>query len=483
MKKIVLFLLLVLSCFSVKNVKAKSTNLVMEENTNIYYAMYNNDFYRSFSFFRYFQDGKRVYCIDPDQKVTTNTYEEVKDYSALSSEVLDKITLIGYFGTDYPGHNTLEYELATQALIWEEIKGVTVRWYTERYSYGTEIDVSNERREIQRLIQEYYIKPELSHRSISANINDCVQIFDGNHVLANYEIVSFDGGQAIIENDEIKMRLTGKVGDYKLVLRRKKYDYDHTTYYLANSSQAMMRGRMKDEYIEIPVEIHSGIVQLKKYGIQLDDTQKLLSNVTFELRAGKNFYYHDGSSRYRKDDLIGIYKTNENGFLELELPYGEYYLVETKTNDNYVIGSEFYPFKIGKENTFVELEVQNQMKYASVVLHKKDKDTEEHLSGVTFLITNLDTKEEFKVVTNEEGVVTLSKLPLGTYMIKEIETLPNYILSEEVKILELKEHQEEVTYTFYNEKVPEIPDTDCYDFSNFYILLGGFFLFHGIKKH
>lgn len=481
MKKIILFLLCVVSCFLVSEVNAKNTNLVMEENTNIYYAMYNQDFYRSFSYFRYFQDGKRVYCIDPDQKVTTNVYEERFEYSELPKEVLDKINLIGYFGSDYPGHNTLKYELATQALIWEEIKGVTVEWYTERYSYGTKIDVSEEEREIKRLIQNHRIKPMLTYRSVTGKIGDRVLIFDGNYVLQNYEIVSFDGGQARIDDDGIRLQLIEKVGNYKLILKRKKYDSNHTTYYVAPSSQAMMLGRIEDEYIEIPVEIKSGFVNLKKYGVGLDGIKIPLSNVTFELRAAKNMYYHSGANRYLKDELVGIYKTNEDGMLEVELPYGEYYFVETETKENYEMTSQFYPFKITDKVS--SLEVLNQMKYASLKLLKVDKDTNEPLEGVLFSITNLNTMEEISARTNEEGFVLLDKLPLGTYLIKESETISGYILSEEEKVVELKEYKEEAFYTFTNEKIPEIPDTDCYDFHNFYILLGSLFIFYGFKKH
>ena len=475
-----LFLLSLLFVFGIHKVEEKTTNLIMEENTNIYYAMYNNEMYRSYSFFRYFQDGKRVYCIDPDRKVTTTLYEEVLSVSILDEETLEKINSIIHFGSDYPNHNTLEYELATQALIWEEIKDVTVKWYTERYSYGTEIDVSKERKEIEKLVKEYQIKPLFSQSSIVASISDHIKIEDLNHILKEYEIISFDGGQAVIENDAIHLKLKEEIGNYEIILKRKKYDNENTYYYIANNSQTMMRGRIKEEYVKIPIEIAAGNIEIQKKGISLNGEETLMSGVTFELRARQNFFYQNGELRYGQDELIDLVTTDENGRIQKTLPYGEYYLVEVETQENYLLAPQSYQFTISSIPT--SLEILNYEKYGSLKLYKKDIETKEGLEGIKFLITNLETKEEMIYQTDENGIILIQNLPLGIYEVKEIETLPNYILNDEVQILELKEHQEEIEYLFYNEKIPPIPDTDSYQLSFPYSFLGPLFYYYEDKK-
>lgn len=460
-------------------VEAKTTDLVMEENTNIYYAMYNDTMYRSYSFFRYFQDGKRVYCIDPDKKVTTSIYEEVESISDIDDETLEKISQIIYFGADYPTHNTLYYELATQALIWEHLKDVTVKWYTERNSSGSEIDVSKERQEIERLMKEYQRKPKFSSSAITGNLSDEMLLEDLNHVLGFYEVLSFDGGEAIIEGDALKLKLKEKPGDYEVLLKRMKYDSESTRYYVASNSQTMMRGRVTEEYLKIPVTIVAGELALEKKGVSLNGEENPLSGVCFELRAGQNFFYQNGELRYGQDELIALLSTDENGRIQKQLPYGKYYLVEKETSENYWLEPRTYYFEIPSSQI---LEILNYEKSGSLKLYKKDLFTEEPLEGIVFLVTNLKTKQEMRYKTDENGEILISSLPLGVYEVKEIEALPNYILNEEVKIFELKEHQEIVEYTFYNEKIPEIPDTDFYDFSFLRFLFESVFFYYESKK-
>lgn len=481
MKKTIFFFLCFFCFLTINSVEAKTTNLVMEENTNIYYAMYNKEMYRSYPFVRYFQDGTRVYCIDPDKKITTSIYEEVASISTISADKLEKISQIIYFGADYPTHNTVSYELATQALIWEELKDVTVKWYTERYSYGSEIDVSLERQEIETLIKEYQKKPMLTSTSITGSILDHIFIEDFNHVLNAYEIVSFDGGEAIIENDSLKLNLTGEPGNYELLLRRMKYDWSSTRYYVAPNSQIMMKGRIEEEYLKIPVEIVAGEMIVQKKGISLNGEETPLSGVRFELRAGQNFFYQNGELRYGQDELVALLSTDSDGQIKKQLPYGEYYLLESETSENYFLEPNIYYFEIPSSQI---LEILNYEKNGSLKLYKKDLLTESPLAGIVFLVTNLETKEQKRYQTDENGEILISNLPLGSYEVKEIETLSNYILNEEVKIFELKEHQEVVEYTFYNEKIPEIPDTDAYDFSFLNFLFeSGLFYYESKKSH
>ena len=54
---------------------------------------------------------------------------------------------------EYPNHQTSKFRMATQALIWETIRGVNVEFYTEKNGGGSIVDVSNER-ELQRLEKE-----------------------------------------------------------------------------------------------------------------------------------------------------------------------------------------------------------------------------------------------------------------------------------------------------------------------------------------
>ena len=467
MKKI-LWLLIVGFIFGIHSVCAKETSLIMVEEPNVFYAMYNDEFYRSYSFNKYYQDGSRVYCIDPDQKVNSYQYEEVSSSSLYSEDTLKKLALIEYFGSDYPGHDSLRFELATQALIWEEIKGVTVKWFTERYSYGEEIDVTYEREKILDLIHQYLIKPNFNLEKIEGTINDHITVTDQNHVLGEYEVASFDGGTAYIEGDDLKLVLKEK-GNYTLKLKRKAYETG-TKYYVASNSQTMMKGRVEEEWITIPVEVSGSEVTIQKYGIKIEGDKIPLEGVSFELRAGETLYYQDQTVRFSKDEFIGNYETNTNGEIHLTLPYGNYYLKETKTKEGFELNPRMIPIHV--ESSSMLFEIENQESYGSIQIQKIDSITKKPLMGVKYRITNLQTNEVYEKSTNAEGMITFDQLRFGSYQLEEIETLPHYIMDTSIKIVEIKE-QKNYTYSFVNEPVPDIPDTDCYEvpYLNSWVLL------------
>ncbi len=467
MKKF-LWMLIVGFVFGMTGVSAKETSLVMVEEPNVFYAMYNDEFYRSYPFNKYYQDGSRVYCIDPDQKVNSYNYEEVSNVSLYSEETLKKLALIEYYGSDYPGHNSLRFELATQALIWEEIKGVTVQWFTERYSYGEEIDVTYEREKILELIRNDAIKPKFDMDEVQGSIKDHIIITDLNHVLSEYEIMSFDGGTAYIEEDYIKLLLEGE-GNYTLKLKRKAYETG-TKYYVSSNSQTMMKGRKEEEWITIPVSVSGSKVTIQKYGMKIEGEKIPLEEVSFELRAGETMYYQDGTVRFQKDEFIESYETNEEGQIQFSLPKGNYYLRELKTKDGFELDLKPIPLHVETDSEL--LEIENKEPYGSIQIHKTDSVTQKPLKGVKYRITNLETQEYFEQSTNEEGILIFDKLRYGTYQIEEIESLPHYFMDASIQVVEIKE-KKEYTYSFVNEPVPEIPDTDAVDvpYLNNWVLL------------
>ena len=73
--------------------------------------------YMSAQYEQYSMNGKVVYCIEPGVDITTTAY---LGYDGLQASPYDeatnkKIELIGHYGYDYPGHQTLRYRMATQA--------------------------------------------------------------------------------------------------------------------------------------------------------------------------------------------------------------------------------------------------------------------------------------------------------------------------------------------------------------------------------
>lgn len=53
--------------------------------------------------------------------------------------------MIGHYGYDYPGHQTLRYRMAAQALIWETTGGQIVEFWTEASGWGDYINIDAEK--------------------------------------------------------------------------------------------------------------------------------------------------------------------------------------------------------------------------------------------------------------------------------------------------------------------------------------------------
>ena len=83
----------------------------------------------------------------------TNIYSSTNDWNitGLNNDVKRYIRLLAYYGYDYEGHNTMKYYLATQELIWEKISGRETYWVTGASVNSPQLDVENEKREIENL--------------------------------------------------------------------------------------------------------------------------------------------------------------------------------------------------------------------------------------------------------------------------------------------------------------------------------------------
>ena len=94
--------------------------LVEEKQPNIYYTRRGGGKpYMSAQYSTYTMNGKVVYCIEPGVDITTHDYNGADGLvnSPYDEATNKKIELIGHYGYDYPGHQTLRYRMAAQSQI------------------------------------------------------------------------------------------------------------------------------------------------------------------------------------------------------------------------------------------------------------------------------------------------------------------------------------------------------------------------------
>lgn len=179
------------------------------------------------------------------------------------------------------------------------------------------------------------------------------------------------------------------------------------------------------------------------------DTENLLEGAEFAITAAEDIVTPDGTVRVEKGTVVDTVITDEEGkAYSKELYLGRYAVKELKQPDGYVRSAQTWEVELlyQDQNTSVVTEsVDAQNVLTKFVLTKKESGTEEYLQGVRFEFWKKTDgeepgKEEFGkkdpekevLTTGEDGTLKIEKISPGTYCIREIETVPGYMLDETI---------------------------------------------------
>lgn len=159
------------------------------------------------------------------------------------------------------------------------------------------------------------------------------------------------------------------------------------------------------------------------------------------------------------DKLITTLKTNEDGTINktIDTYYGNYYIKQISCDSSHIIDDTKYYFnfkKVGDSDIqYVEFNIFNELPKSNIKIIKKDEDTLNRLSNVTFNILNEDKEVIESIKTDELGEINIL-LPFNKYYIKEIKGLIDYIVNNEV--IELDANKEEIEVIITNKKENKI---------------------------
>ena len=178
---------------------------------------------------------------------------------------------------------------------------------------------------------------------------------------------------------------------------------------------------------------------LKIVKVDKDNNEIKLENVEFELFDIKG-------------NLIRKLITDKNGEAYIgNLDIGIYILKETKAKEAYHLSVD-RKIEIKWNETNIQ-RIENEKQKGQIEIYKVNKENrEQKLEGVIFEILDENKKRLETIITNKEGYVITSKLPIGKYYLKEIKTNNKYILNQELIEVEVK-NEEITTLNVTNEKI------------------------------
>ena len=421
--KIKVALMFIISAFSIligaTDVFAATLN--REPVENVYWTRRGGgQSYMSGIYEKYSMDGKTVYCIEPGVHITTQLYNGQVGWvnSPYSEEVNRKIQLIGYYGYDYPGHNTLRYRMAAQSLVWETVGGQIIEWWTEASGYGDNINVDYEKEEIMKLVNAHYEVPSFNGQSKTGIIGQPITFEDTKNVLSNYEVYTNTDIASISGNT---LTITpNKIGNITVSLKRKTYTNDPTTIFVGIDEESQKMGffGLDDPVVsQISINVLGGRVEITKKdkdtGLVKPQGMGSLANAVYGIYDADN------------DTLVGKITTDNNAFARSDyLPkLGRFYLKELKASTGYQLDTQKYYFTIDENNLLVKLDVEEKIitrdfEFTKVIASDKTQIMTPEV-GVEFAIYDHNGNLVATKTTDYEGKIYIT-LPYGEYTLRQL---------------------------------------------------------------
>jgi len=346
MKKILFMLFITLLCINSVSAKEDYEYFYYNEERveDMWITRKNDTFIRSANPYivKRKSDNKYVYCIEPFSMVQDNTpYKVDNDYTkyGITDEMMNRISLIMYYGYGYINHTDKKWYGITQYMIWKTINTKDT-FYFSKVQNGIKEDLyKDEINEIEYLIKEHNKLPSFKNGyTISSNSKLTI---NSNIDLNNYEIIT-DIEYKIEDNNIIVENL--EVGEYNIYLRGKqtRYSNDLLMYYSNNSQNVVIPGitsNLTKEY-NIDIKVIEGNLELNKYN---SITKDKLEGATYGI--------------YKDNILIDKVVTNNKGNGNIKLPFGTYVVKELVAPKGYKLDDRTYTFTIDENNLEVKLEL------------------------------------------------------------------------------------------------------------------------------
>ena len=451
LKSLLVMLGVVAGCiFNTTTVNAQNASLSMSHSgywwtrtspTEEAHSWYTEDYYF----------GDRVaYCIEPGVTEGTDNYIVGNwNNTGYSNAVKEKVLLMAYYGYDYTGHQTLRYRLATQALIWETVGNYKITYSTERWNAGTIIDVSAERNEIMRLVNNHYNKPSFNGQTVKVKVGDTITLTDTNNVLSGYDVILSNNAEYSINGNNLTVRATN-VGDITIQFKKKLYTTREYIVYYGDGIQNMVSsGAVDPVYAQVNIKSEGGKVEFNKYD---KDTNSGVPQGEATLEGAVYGVYDK-----KTDALISKVTTNSDGYGMLEhLPYfGDFYLQEITPSKGYQLDTTKYNFTSSLSNIDNKVIVNEKVINRDVEVTKVYATDESKIMtpepNVKFGFYNNKGELYTSKTTDKNGKLNVN-LVYGTYTVKQLTTSKDTTKVKDFKV-EVYEMGDKLYYTISNAEI------------------------------
>ncbi len=406
-------------------------------------------YYQKARFFRKRETNEFAYCIEPFQFFHENeTYQSTVNPN-LSSDQLDRISKIAYYGYGYKNHTEPKWYAITQLMIWQASDSSGNYYFTDTLNgspinaYLTEIN------EINNLINNSSTIPSFTNQTYNIIEDETLTLYDNNQILNNFISTN---NNLIINNNSIQINNL-KEGTYTFELSRNHDNYQKPLiFYQSNNSQNLIKtGDIEKIITSFQLNVIKTSIQITKID---KDSQTIQPSGQGKLDGAVYELLDENNQKLKELEI------KNNQIIIENIPFGIYYLKEIKPGIGYTLNSNIYKIEISKDNPKKELIVENEVIKKKIIIQKKygEGNNLHNEQNISFQIMNHNKDEIITITTDENGIAEIT-LPYGEYTIIQDNTTLGYkkvdpiiikVTDTEDEIIELKDLKIPVPNTHTN---------------------------------
>lgn len=430
---------------------------------------------RIFYLNRYTLNDIVSYCIDLGVDITTDLYHSTEDFgmSYLSSETIEYIRSVSYFGYQYPGHEDYHYYMATQELIWEYISGGKVDWSYEANINASKIDIESYKKEIISLRNSYL--SDLKFNFQNGNIYTVGESISLNVISGNlswYEVVSSEHSNVWIDENVLKIEMSEDyVGEEKIILKRKKhYNYNGKLYYHGTSQRLISVGNLDENYVEVFLQIQGKNIEFQLLDGETGDNKPRIQT-SFE---GAVYELYDTSGVLLKEFTTDI----DGHALVSNLFYGDYIVKQKEASNGYLCNEQEVLITFNKENSFIYLEqfpIYQEVELLKVY-DENGSGIYQPEVGISFSVFDIFGNCYGELVTNDNGIASIM-LGYGKYVFQQNNTKEGYAKVDNFEVYIDSLSDSKIRYDLIDKFIECQLKIKVLDKENFNVNLGSGFLF------
>ena len=435
-------------------------NDVMMTDTTSYgtrYAMIYIENQYGFDYISHLYVGdKTVFCIEPMQLfVAGNDYvPDSAKWDELSETQRQAIWEINYYGYSYPGHESENYYVATQIMIWQVVTG---NWYQPYYMDGsTTYDISNEVNEINNLRSTPQGRPSFNNQTIKMGLNTPVTLTDTKGTLSNYSVNSGNGIDASVNGNDLTVSITSENYDKTLTFSRNFGARDVNIIYGSGGYQRVIylaSRRDPSPNFKLNFELLYADIEVEKQDVETGTSTQ--GDATFN---GATFAIKDSSG-----NTLETITTNGSKAKSKKYPVGTTLNVcEVAAPEGYLNNStcNSVELKYSGDNTpstfsttIKDQVIKGRIEIAKTIDSQVDgSHVDKPGKGFKFdIVSKTTNKTVATLTTDEDGKAISDYLPYGTYIVKEHRKEGyNILLPFEVQI---SQNNKTYFYNVYNDSI------------------------------